>query len=151
MARRRDASLKEITQPLSQACVRRLVPCHVCGWRPIEITGTKLIECPGCHIKIDLHPQLIRPYGKRKLVEEPLEDTIVHDWNKTMDLLETAVRERSNKCHTEGAAAINDSDYEYTGIPDEASFNFDTKQQDHYDTFMEQSGKRRLGYGNKWN
>lgn len=149
MARRRKDSLEPIEQNLSLSCIRRLVPCHICGWRPTNIFGTKLIECPGCHLKIELHPQLTKSAGCRKLVDETLEDTIVRDWNAKMAALEDAVRHRSNQSHTVGSAGIKDSDYDYTGEPDESSRNFAEDHLAAYDTFMNQSGQRRLGYGNR--
>jgi hypothetical protein len=66
-----------------------------------------------------------------------------------MAALEDAVRYRSNQSHTAGSAGINDSDYDYTGEPDESSQNFAEAHLTAYDTFMNQSGQRRLGYGNR--
>lgn len=76
-------------------------------------------------------------------------DTLERDWNNCMQELETKTRERSNRSHTVGAAAIKDSDYDYTGIPDEASQEFEENQLQNYDSYMDHLGKRRLGYGNQ--
>ena len=76
-------------------------------------------------------------------------DTLERDWNNRMQELETKTRDRSNRSHTMGSAAIKDSDYDYTGIPDEASQLFEEDQLQNYDSYMDHLGKRRLGYGNQ--